>query len=256
MRKITNGYYLLSGELKTFDHGLTDMRFERKISSANGEDTLFAFYNRVSGEYALLSYNLIEQSVTTPVLCNGYSIFDNGELIYFKTETEAQKYHAIQIWQTPILSQDAVAAQQKDETSYLFKIGNAEIVSAMAECREVLTLLAKEDNYGGLYIDLVKKTSDILDGYFWINHADTRELGAPLSLINQAANSAIDEFDKVVRLRQAASERLEEISTRSEKTLRDAEHSPPWSPRDALHGRRFNRGSRTTHCRSHCQGLR
>ena len=222
-----NGYYLLSGELKTFDHGLTDMRFERRVSSANGEDTLFAFYNRTSGDYALLSYNLIEQEVSTPVLCNGYSIFDNGELIYFKTELEAQKHHTLQIWQTPILSQEAVAAQQKDETSYLYKIGNAEIVAAMAECREILTLLGKDDNYGGLYIDLVKKTSDILDGYFWINREETKNLNEPLGLINQAANSAIEEFDKVKRLRIAAKDRLADINERSAKILRDAEHSPP-----------------------------
>ena len=222
-----NGYYLLSGELKIFDHGLTDMRFERRISSANGEDTLFAFYNRVSGEYALLSYNLIEQEVSTPVVCNGYSLFENGELLYFKTELEAQKYHSIQIWQTPILSQDAVATQQKDESSYLFKIGNAEIVAAMAECREILTLVAKDDNYGGLYIDLVKKSADVLDGYFWINREETHHLGEPLKLINEAANSAIEEFDKVTRLRSSAKERLAEINERSTAILREADHSPP-----------------------------
>lgn len=222
-----NGYYLLSGELKIFDHGLTDMRFERRVTSANGEDTLFAFYNRVSGEYALLSYNLIEQEVSTPVLCSGYSIFDNGELLYFKSELEAQKHHSIQIWQTPILSQDAVAAQQKDETSYLFKIGNAEIVAAMAECREILTLVAKDDNYGGLYLDLVKKSSGILDGYFWINRSETKQLNEPLQLINDAANSAIEEFDKVKRLRVASKDRLTEITERSGKILRSAEHSPP-----------------------------
>ena len=222
-----NGYYLLSGELKTFDHGLEDMRFERKVTSANGEDTLYAFYNRASGDYVLLSYNLIEQQVETPVLCNGYSIFDNGELLYFKTEDEAQKHHTLQIWQTPILSADAVASQQKDESSYLFKIGNAEIVAAMAECREVLTLLGKEDNYGGLYIDLVKKTSDLLDGYFWIKREETQHLDAPLSLINAAANSAIEEFDKVKRLRRASVDRLTDVTERAEKILRDAEHSPP-----------------------------
>ncbi|MFT5633046.1 MAG: hypothetical protein ACI9SQ_000758 [Rubritalea sp.] len=222
-----NGYYLLSGELKTFDHGLTDMRFERRVSSANGEDTLFAFYNRVSGDYALLSYNLIEREVSTPVICNGYSIFDNGELLYFKSELEAQKHHSIQIWQTPILSQDAVAAQQKDETSYLFKIGNPDIVAAMAECREILTLVAKDDNYGGLYLDLVKKSSGILDGYFWINRSETNHLNEPLQLINDAANSAIEEFDKVKRLRIAAKDRLTDITDRSEKILRSSEHSPP-----------------------------
>jgi len=222
-----NGYYLLSGELKTFDHGLVDMRFERRINSANGEDTLFAFYNRVSGEYVLLSYNIIAQTVGTPVLCHGYSVFDDGELIYFKTEDAAQKHHALQIWQTPILSDEAVANQQKDEDSYLFKIGNSDIVAAMAECREILTLLAKEDSYGSLYLDLSKKTRDILDGYFWIKRSETKRLDEPIEAIHAAANSAMDEFDKVKRLRQAAKDNLGDVTQRAERLLRDAEHSPP-----------------------------
>lgn len=222
-----NGYYLLTGDLKTFDHGLEHMRFERKIASANGEDTLYAFYNRTSGDYVLLNYNLIEQTVETPVVCNGYSIFDNGELIYFKTEDEAQKYHTLQIWQTPILSVDAVAAQEQDQTSYLFKIGNAELVSAMAECRELLTLLDKDDNYAGLYIDLVKQATVLLDSYFWISNEETKNLAEPLSGIQQAANSAIEEFDKVQRLRKSSAERIEEVSERCERLLRNAEHSPP-----------------------------
>ncbi|MFC4991524.1 DNA repair ATPase [Rubritalea tangerina] len=222
-----NGYYLLTGELKTFDHGLEHMRFERKVSSANGEDTLFAFYNRASGDYVLLNYNLIEQTVETPVVCNGYSIFDNGELIYFKTEEEAQKHHTLQVWQTPILSADAVAAQEQDKTSYLFKIGNAELVAAMAECRELLTLLDKEDNYAGLYIDLVKLSTVLLDSYFWIANEETKNLAEPLGGIQQAANSAIEEFDKVQVLRKTAGERIEDVSERCERLLRDAEHSPP-----------------------------
>ena len=222
-----NGYYLLSGELKIFEHGLLDMRFERRVSSANGEDTLYAFYNRTSGDYVLLSYNLIEQTVETPVVCNGYSIFDNGELLYFKTEDSAQKHHTIQIWQTPILSEDAIAAQQKNDTSYLYKIGNADIVTVMADCRELLTLLGKDDTYGGLYIDLMKKSSDILDGCFWIKREETKNLGEPLELVNTAAQSAIDEFDKVKRLRQASKDRLAEITQQAERILRDSEHSPP-----------------------------
>lgn len=222
-----NGYYLLSGELKTFDHGIDHMMFERKVASANGEDSLFAFYNRNTGDYVLLTYNIIEQTVATPVVCNGYSIFDNGELIYFKTELEAQKHHALQVWQTPILSDEAVAAQEQDQTSYLFKIGNAELVAAMAECRELLTLLDKEDSYGGLYLDLVKKSTDLIDGYFWINRDETKNLAEPIKGIQQAANSAIEEFDKVQRLRKSSSDRIEEVADQCQRLVRDAENSPP-----------------------------
>ncbi|QQL46052.1 DNA repair ATPase [Sulfuriroseicoccus oceanibius] len=222
-----NGYYLLSGELKTFDHGLEHMRFERKISSANGEDTLYAFYNRTSGDYVLLNYNLIERNVQPPVVCNGYSIFDNGELLYFKTELEAQKHHVIQVWQTPILSDDAVISQQQSQDSYLFKIGNAELVRAMAECRELITLLHKDDNYAGLYIDLAKLSGDLLDSYFWIEQEEAGALAKPIAGIKQAAESAISEFDKVQRLRNSAAERIEDLTERTGKQVRAAENSPP-----------------------------
>jgi len=85
----SNGYLLLTGESKVFQTDLTDMRFERKILSANGEDTLYVFYNRVSGDYVLLSYNMISQSVETPVICSGYSLFADGRMIVFRNEDEA-----------------------------------------------------------------------------------------------------------------------------------------------------------------------
>ena len=70
-------------------------------ASPNGEDHLYVFYNRASGDYVLLSYNMIEQHVETPILCNGFSIFEEGKLIYFKSDDAAQKHHAMQVWQTP-----------------------------------------------------------------------------------------------------------------------------------------------------------
>lgn len=222
-----NGYYLLSGEKKTFDHGLFNMRFERRIVSSNGEDTLFVFYNRESGDYVLLSYNLIQRGIETPILCSGYSVFENGELIYFKTEDQPQKYHTLQIWQTPYLSDEAVVSQQKNSDSFLAKIGNSSLVSAMADCREILALLAKDDSFGGLYVDLVKRTGDIIDTYFWVAKPEAHNLAEPLKSINEAANSAIGEFDKVRRLRQDAANRSSEISQFSDRLIRDAEVSPP-----------------------------
>ena len=59
----------------------------------------------------------------------------------------------------------------------------------MAECREILNLLAKDDSYSGLYFDLVKKSGDINDAYFWISKEDAYQLSEPLLEINAAANS-------------------------------------------------------------------
>lgn len=75
------GYVLQTGEVRTFDTGLPELRFERKIVSANGEDTLYVFDHLESGTYLLLSYNLVEQRLATPIVCHGFSLFQNGELV-------------------------------------------------------------------------------------------------------------------------------------------------------------------------------
>ncbi|MCP5538250.1 MAG: DNA repair ATPase [Akkermansiaceae bacterium] len=221
-----NGYLQLTGEAKIFDHGLDDMRFEKRIASANGEDTLFVFYNRTSGDYVLLSYNLIERTVETPIICSGYSLFPDGKLLYFRSEDAASKHHVIQVWQTPYIGDDA-AASIKANDSFLFKLGNADIVRCMAECREVVNLLGKEDSYAGLYLDLVKKTGDINDTYFWLSKDEAFKLAEPLREINTAANSAINEFEKVVRLRESTAESTREIQEQVQTLLRQVEHSPP-----------------------------
>ena len=221
-----NGYLLQSGELKTFDHGILDMRFERRVSSSNGEDVLFAFYNRPAGEYVLLSYNRIEQSVETPLLCSGFSLFGDGQLVLFRSDGQPQKHHALQVWQTPYLDDEAAADGAADQGSYLFKIGNPELVRGMAEARELLTLLNKDDSFAGLYLDLVKRSGDLLDTYFWLDRGECGKLSAPLREIKQAAEAAIGEFEKVQRLRENAAERTKAVRQAVEKTVREARTAP------------------------------
>lgn len=212
------GYYLQSGECKLFETALTDMVFYKRIVSPNGEDVLYTFYNRLSGHYVLLSYNLIARTVETPIVCGGFSLFDNGEMALFRVEDEPQRHHALQIWQTPYLAQ----AWQPDvpSTSYLRTIGNPELVRAMAECQEVLTLLGKDDTYGDLYLDLVRRTADILDTYFWLDRPDTFRLREPLHGLHETAAAALAEFDKVLRLRRTATQTLQQAVRRVTDLLR------------------------------------
>ena len=222
-----NGYLLETGEAKLFDTDLQDMLFERRVASANGEDFLYVFYNRTSGHYILLPYNLISQQVETPIICNGYSLFPDGVLLYFRSEDEPGKHHAIQAWRTPYLSEEAqaAAAASGDSDSLLYKIGNAELVRAMAECHEILGLLAKDDSYGDLYIDLAKRAGDITDAYFWVGKEEAHDLAAPLASIRAASQSAIDEFDKVQKLRKNARSETSRVEGQARKLLSAAEHS-------------------------------
>jgi len=208
-----NGYYLQSGEFKLFTHEVSDVTFQEKISSPNGEDFLYVFYQSEKGLYTLMSYNVIEQEVKTPIICNGFTILEHGELCYFRTEDEQTKHHVIQIWQTPFIKGSIIPSEYTD--TLLYKIGNKDIVKAMAECQGLITLLNKEDNYDGLYDDLAKFSSDITDSYYWIREEDTHRLDIPLAEINNAANAAIDEFEKVVQLRRTATNLTKETEEKA-----------------------------------------
>ena len=214
-----NGYYLQTGEYKTFDNEISGLLYETSVAASNGEDVLFRFYNRRSGLHVLLQYNVIEQRVSTPLICHGATLFTSGELICFSSQAdEAQKHHPLQIWQTPYTGDDQVP--DADQNSLLFKVGNRDLVRAMAECRETLTLLEKEDAYANLYVDIVKKSTDVVDSYFWLNEEEAFRLDEPLREIKAAATAAIDEFDKVVRVKKATADSVERV-TRSKKQLFD-----------------------------------
>lgn len=212
------GYYLQSGEFKLFETELTDMVFHKRIPSPNGEDVLFTFYNRESGHYVLFSYNIIARTVETPIICGGFSIFDNGETALFRRDPEAQRHHAIQIWQTPYVGAAWQPAVRKD--SYLFKLGNAALVRGMAECQAVLTLIGKDDSYAGLYLDLVKRSTDVIDSCFWLDRVEVFDLKAPLVEIRNGASAALAEFDKVVNLRRSATAEVARVTGKAKETLR------------------------------------
>ncbi|MEW6302399.1 MAG: DNA repair ATPase [Verrucomicrobiota bacterium] len=211
----SSGYYLQLGEFKQFPTELSNMTYERRITSPNGEDFLYVFYNKPSGTYVLMPYNLIAQKVESPIVCNGFSLFENGEMAFFKATDEPQKHHSIQIWQTPFLDHNVSLPTRKD--SFLYKIGNPSIVGCMAECQSLLTLLGKQDTFAGLYVDIVKVTTTIIDSYFWLDNKEAFDLKSTLLAIKTAASSAIDEFEKVIRIRrntQAEVKRVTETATR------------------------------------------
>ncbi|TVQ01865.1 MAG: AAA family ATPase [Planctomycetaceae bacterium] len=205
------GYYLQTGEYKRFDHGLDRMRYERMLPASNGEDYLYLFYQQEGSTYIQLRYNLIRQTVDTPLITSGQAFFPDGEMVAFKAHEEPQKHHAVQIWQTPFTGPNYVP--DSDADSLLFKIGNQDLVRGMAECGEILHLIDKDDNYADLYVDLVKRAGDILDSYFWIDHDETHRLDEPLVTIRESASAAVEEFEKVVRLRQDTQARSEQVAT-------------------------------------------
>jgi hypothetical protein len=218
-----DGYYLQTGEFKQFEKSIEHVKFQKKIVAPNGEDYLYIFYEEQKGDYVIMTYNIIEQRINTPIICNGFTVLENGELCYFKAETDATKHHVIQIWQTPFSKTVQAATTHSD--SLLYKIGNKDIVKAMAECQEIITLLNKEDNYDGLYDDISKKSTDVLDSYYWIKEPDTANLAIPLTELYSTASAAIDEFEKVVQLKKAAAAATQKVQEHVAKLFDTIKHA-------------------------------
>jgi hypothetical protein len=209
-----NGYYLKTGEYKIFDPDMRNKLFKKRIVSPNGEDYLYVFYDKRKGIYVLLHYNVIQQEVATPILCSGFTLFPEGELCYFRSEEDPTKHHVMQIWQTPFVAGEQVPSEHTD--SYLYKIGNKDIVRAMAECTEILVLCGKEDDYANLYDDLVKRSTDVIDSYYWLNEASTFQLKEPLAKIRETANSAIDAYEKKVRTQKETQAAISKVQINSQ----------------------------------------
>lgn len=212
-----NGHYLQNGEYKIFESAITGLEFVNSIASPNGEDFLYIFYQKVSNTYVLMSYNMIVQQVETPIICNGFTVFDDGMLVYFRSENEAIRHHQVQIWQTPYTA--TLQENSAMSSNVLYKIGNKDIVNAMSESQEVVLLLQKEDSYEDLYEDVYKRSGDIIDSYFWLKDAATFDIAAPLLQIREIASTAIDEFAKVQTQRQHAKDVLAAMQDRVNKLV-------------------------------------
>lgn len=213
----SSGYFLSNGKHHLFPDGPQGMVFERRINSPNGEDSLFVFYERLSGIFALLSYNLIEMAVAPPIYCNGFAFFDEGSLAYFKADDEPRKHHPVQIWQTPFVGPNYQPTRNKE--SYLFKIGNKDVVRGMSGCVELLNLVEREEIYPSLYSDIVRLATELLDGFFWFAQADCFDLADPIKSVRETAASAVSEFERVVQIQKATREQQQVVADKTQSII-------------------------------------
>ncbi len=219
----SNGYALQTGQTRLFDHGLTGLNFDQLIKAPNGEDFLFLFYQSSTGSFLQLQYNLIKQNVETPRVCNGQGFCEDGRMLTLRASNSPQKHHNLQLWQTPFASPNYTP--KVDTSSFLFKIGNQELVRGMAACTELLTLIDRDEAYADLYADLEKMATNVLDGFFWLDREEVCKLSEPVHAIREAARAAVDEFDKVTRVRQETEKAIAEFEQQSKDLVATIDRS-------------------------------
>jgi len=212
------GYYLESGETKSFPGDIRGLRFKRTIRSPNGEDVLYVFYEELEGKFALFSYNLIAKTLQNPIFSNGYALYQDGTLIIFSAEEEATRVHAMQIWQTSYLSAE-YASKQPESTSDLGKIGNSELVRGISDLYSICQLLESTEVSMRHYEELNTRTKKIFDSHYWLSESRHENISNVLNEVSATAELVIDEFEKVQGIQQQSKKALQDAHTQQRALL-------------------------------------
>ena len=207
------GYYLLEGALKRFEGDFSGLILARApLAAPNGEDVLYVFRNPDTGETILLAYNLVSREMSTPIRCHGYSIFDDGTTVVFRTDEnqEAGKVHPVQIWQTPFMSAEKYELAPKSG-SFMEKVGNASLVRGVSDCLSIARRIREQKPSTLTYGDLIRSVTKAVDTHHWLNHDEIGGISGILKEVKQTADLVLQEFDKVETLRKQANKSADEI---------------------------------------------
>ena len=221
------GYYLESGETKSFEGDVHAMELMRQIRSPNGEDVLYAFHERTEGRSILLSYNMIRKEVQNPIHCHGYSRFDDGRMVIFRGTPgdEPTRVHPMQIWQTPYMS-DEHAAAAPTTGSFLEKVGNADLVRGISDSLSLARMVEEQAPSSRVYEDLIAAAERAIDAYYWLGEEKVGDLLEPVHEIRQTADLIVGEFQKVQTIKRQAKEAVKSAEARLEElfnTIRTSE---------------------------------
>ncbi|MFI0861316.1 DNA repair ATPase [Streptomyces smyrnaeus] len=239
------GYYLTSGEWKTFDAVAADgpggdgtgtgFGFETAVRAPNGEDVLFAFHApQEGGRDLLLSYNTMRQEVAAPLVCKGHALFDDGTLAVLRADggdrAEPAQVHTLQWWDSPYPA-DTVEAGRQADAGPLARIGNRELVGGISACLAVARSAAPAHTgpTAESYQALVAACERTADGHPWLGDRETGDLRTPLEELRSTAAQVLAEHRTVRELTQQAAEALEEAAARLASVVRRLRGEAPRS---------------------------
>ncbi len=213
------GYYLQNGEHKLFESAPAGLQFERAIRSPNGEDVLYKFYAPETGLSALFSYNLIEKKLQNPIVAHGSCLFHDGHMLVFRAENDDPvRVHPMQVWQTPYFHPEFVQ-QQPEETSFLGKIGNADLVKGISDSFSLVRTINSDQVSVAQYEELIAACRRMQDAYHWLDDEQAFQIGEDIQAISATAELVLDEFEKVSSIREQADQTLTEADTRQQQII-------------------------------------
>lgn len=220
-----SGYYLTTGELKTFQIPEGDFRLKRALRSPNGEDMLYVFYEQLTGQVILFRYNLIRKQADVPLIGHGFALFENGHLVVFNADNEPTLVHPLQVWETPFTSESFHAQASVANDSELARIGNPELVRGIAELNTVVTLVDSSSASERHFTSLIRTVDRVLDQFFWLSGRQEEALFAGLhqhlSTIRGTAELVLDEYEKVQSIRAQTETAINDVAEAQGILMRD-----------------------------------
>lgn len=204
------GYMLVGGDYKLFDGDASGYVLEHELRSPNGEDVQYVYFRGGDGSYWLYVYNLIDKAITTPIQCNGYSLFGDGRMVVMRgVVSEPTRVHPMQVWQTPFTSAEHAASAPTDG-SYLGKVGNADLVRGLSDALSIARLASNDQPQRTTFEDILALATKATDAYYWLGNAEAGDLKTAVGDVKSTAKLILDEYEKVVALEREAKRVLTE----------------------------------------------
>lgn len=212
------GYYLQTGEYKTFDDDAQGLLFKRSIRSPNGEDVLYVFYEPEEGRVGLFGYNIIQKEMQNPIYGHGYALAEDGKIVIFLAEEEATRIHPMQLWETPFVSKEFISSAAPSQSFY-GRIGNAQLVRGISDLLSICRIIDNQSVSAALYEELIKLSGRLFDSHFWIEEKETNGIDTVVHDIMQTAELIVDEFEKVQSIRASSEQTMEEAEKQQDKII-------------------------------------
>ncbi len=206
------GFHLRSGETRIFATDAADYYIHASHKSPNGEDVLYAYHRPNSGEYLLLSYNMVSRTMEVPIECLGYALFGDGTIVCVRPSKEPQRIHTIAVYSSPFCATEryhpAVASD-----SFYGRVGNPELVLAIGECLSVARDAESVSFNAPVFEALVARTTRLIDSHAWLKEPDALGLAQTVTELRKAAGSVLDEFAAVTVGKREAVTKLDVATT-------------------------------------------
>ena len=229
------GYYLTTGESKTFEDNLENLVFKRKIRSPNGEDVLYIFYQPGTNVVVLYAYNLIDKRLQNPLLGHGYGFYEDGRMMIFYADEEPTRVHPLQIWNTPYCT-ESYASLQPSSQSFYGKIGNSELVRGISELYSISRSMVLDDVSANHFHNLSQSCGKIFDNYYWLDSKELDSIAKLLRQIESTAELVIDEYEKVESIREQSKKALNDAEVRQIDLIRHIKPESWHSPQEYVDG--------------------